>query len=264
MSDEEKKLSIPNPLHYTGRFLEAGDHAPAVILTIASAMTAGIFAGIGTHDALQYDVDAGTEMQAELLAEHQQDLADLKAQKLQLDLVQAQHAIKVNQNTATDAETAELGTLQEAFEEQAHKELMDIYLQGASNDGAALGEAEFANLHKSFMDIAAEEMDFEGMGYETTINPDALHEMLEDVDLSKTSSSVFAQHNAMQEINQKLHDERSQGEGMGLLVGFAGGIGSLIATMFLLIVGGDKLTEQPSRIQLGRRRKRHMPKNMNH
>lgn len=260
-NDQPDGINIPNPLYYTGRIMKKLDGGIVAGITgmVAMSMLMPQF-----EDSFKLDIDTSTDTAQEeaLLTEHQQDLAALKTQKLALDVAQSQHAYAVDQGTATQDDSDKLLQLEDAFEQQAHKELRDIYLQGVTDKGPTLGEDNFASLHETFMSIASEDIDFKAAGYQTEINPHALHEALDDLGTPK-GQSTLAQHNDMQEINAYLYDERHAGEISGSLAGVGTAAVTMLLTLVLYILGENKLGSQPKRIPLGRRKK-HISGNIKH
>ncbi len=259
--DQPDGLNIPNPLYYTGRLMKKLDGGIVACITgvVAMSMLMPSF-----EENLKLDVDPSTDTAQEeaLMTEHQQDLAALKTQKLALDVAQSQHAYAVDQGTATHDDSDKLGQLEEAFEQQAHKELRDIYLQGVTDQGPTLGEDSFASLHETFMSIASGDIDFKAAGYQTEINPHALHEAFAELGTPK-GKSTLAQHNDMQEINEYLYDERNAGDAGSALAGVGTAAATMILTLILYILGENKLATQPKKIPLGRKRK-HISGNIKH
>lgn len=260
-TEQAKDIKVPNPAHYVGRVIE--NEAVSTITSMIAAVTVGVFAGSSIHSAFQEDMDeAQADNGAIVLAQHTQDLADLNVQKLQLDLAQAEYALASTTGTAETTTKQELNSLQDAFTEQAHKELVDLYLEGATSEGAAIGEQDFANLHKTFVDIVAEDVDLEELGYNTDIEPAVLHDALSRIDLPE-SGSMIARHNAVQDANTYMNEQAHDGELLTGLGGVVSGFATMILVMVLSMVGGEKLSNTPSRIAINRR-KRHAPKNIKH
>ena len=256
---EGKTVKIPNPVHYTGKFFEViSIGGPMVTGVLVAGMTGNLIS-----DSFQDDIDnVGSSEQQELVAEHQADLQALKKQKLELDIAQAEHAYQVEFGDAAGS-TATVQSLQDAFTEQAQKELMDLYLQGATAEGAGIGEQDFQELHKTFLSITQEDVDLQAMGYQKDISVGILDEALSNTNISETSNDI-ERFNAMKQINQIMHEETTDGAGFA----FLGWVGSFLVSAFLsgaLFMGaGDKMSKQSSTITLGRRRKRHQPKNIKH
>lgn len=262
MSDtKNNNIQIPNPLHYLGRGMKKIDGGIVAGITGMVVMTMVM---PEFEDSMKLDVDASVDktQQEALMAEHTQDLAALNTQKLELNIAQSQHAYAVDQGTATAEGTEALNQLEDAFEQQAHKELRDIYLKGATENGTTIGEENFASLHETFMEIASEDLDLKAAGYQTEINPHALHEAFDELGTPKGQSKL-AQHNDMQAINDYLYDERHAGEFGGSLAGAVTGLTTMILTLFLYILGERNLPKQPKRIPLGRRKK-HISGNIKH
>lgn len=256
---EEKSIKIPNPVHYTGKFVEAISlAAPIVVGFTVAGMTGGFIS-----DSFQDEIDnVGSSEQQELVAEHQADLQALKKQKLQLDIAQAEHAYQVEFGDAAGS-TATVQSLQDAFTEQAQKELIDLYLQGATSEGAGIGEQDFKDLHKVFLEITQEDVDLEAMGYQKNISVGILDEALANTNIPENSNDI-QRYNAMKQINDIMHDEANDGVGFVILGWLASFLFGTILSGAAFIGAGEKMSQQSSTITLGRKRKRHQPKNIKH
>jgi len=256
---KEKTITLPNPVHYTGKFVEAISFAAPIVVGFTVAGMTGNF----ISDSFQDEIDnVGSSEQQELVAEHQVDLQDLKKQKLQLDIAQAEHAYQKEFGDAASS-TVKLQSLQNAFTEQAQQELMDLYLQGATSEGAGIGEQDFQDLHKTFLSIAQEDVDLKAMGYRTNISVGILDEALANTNLPENSSDI-ERYNAMKQINDIMNDETNDGLGFAVLGWVASFFVSLVLSTGAFMTAGDKMSKQSSTVTLGRRRTRHQPKNMKH
>lgn len=256
---EEKSIKVPNPVHYTGKFVEAISFAAPIVVGFTVAGMTGSFIA----DSFQDEIDnVGSAEQQELVAEHEADLLDLKKQKLQLDIAQAEHAYqKVFGDASSSA--VQLQSLQDAFTEQAQKELMDLYLQGATSEGAGIGEQDFQELHKTFLSITQEDVDLKAMGYQKDISVGILDEALVNTNIPDNSNDI-ERYNAMKQINDIMHDETTDGYGFAALGWLASFLVSTVVSAGMLIGAGDKMSKQSPKITLGRRRTRHQPRNMKH
>ncbi len=265
MSNEsENSVKVPNPVHYTGRALRFGG-----ILPFVTAACTGLLGGAYTAVSLDQavfadDIDnVGSAQQEELVAEHQRDLTALKTQKLELSLAEAQFDLNKDQGNTTAEDAAALTQLQDDFEQQAHKELMDLYLQGASNDGAGISEQDFYALHDTFLKATEGQIDFEAMGYDPDVEHGALDDALARVDIPEDGSK-FAQHNTMQEMNEYMAEQTNNGNGIVTFTFFSTTflLGNIIFN--LLMGAGNMMADTSRKIPVGRRKKRHLSGNIKH
>ena len=265
MSNEsENSVKVPNPVHYTGRVLRFGGILPWVTAA-CTGLIGGAYTAINVEQAFfAEDIDnVGSAQQEELVAEHQRDLTALKTQKLELSLAEAQFDLNKDQGQTTAEDAATITQLQDDFEEQAHKELMDLYLQGANNDGAGIGEQDFEDLHDTFLKATEGQIDFEAMGYNPNVEPGALDDALARFDIPEDGSK-FTQHNTMQEMNEYMAEQKNDGSEIVTFTFFSATffLGNII---FQLLMGaGNKMANTSQNLPIGRRKKRHLSGNIKH
>jgi len=111
--------------------------------------------------------DTGTEMSSSILAEHQADFDALKDMRADIEVLEAKAAVSGSNDN--------LSTLKEEFADKALNTYLDLYLDGASTEGAAISEQTFAELRDEFSSTIVNP---EVLGFQDDIAPGMLDEVL--------------------------------------------------------------------------------------
>ncbi|MBL1146736.1 MAG: hypothetical protein HND56_09505 [Pseudomonadota bacterium] len=147
---------------------------PGLIIStaIAAAVSFGTIPGMLDTKTTAPD-NIGTAMEESITARHQANFAALQEMKSQIDLLEAETAFTDGSQELTDLKTA--------FGKQTVSTYMDLYLEGASNEGAALSEQNFEKLRTEFAETIANPADF---GFQENITASMLDETLATTDLN--------------------------------------------------------------------------------
>ena len=170
-------------------------------LIVSTAVAAAVSFGT-IPDMLDTDVAApdntGTAMEESITAQHQADFAALQEMKSQISLLEAETSFTGGSQELTDLKTA--------FGKQAVAAYMDLYLEGASNEGAALSEQNFEKLRTEFTETIANPADF---GFQENISAAMLDETLAKTDLNmKNGTDRFETAKQLdQQLATALEDE---------------------------------------------------------
>lgn len=161
--------------------------------------------------------DTGTEMSASVLAEHQADFSTLKDMRADIEVLEAKAAVS--------GSTDELSTLKEEFADKALNTYLDLYLDGASQDGAAISEQSFAELRDEFSSTI---VDPEVLGFQADIAPGMLDEVLSQSTLATDTETNRFQ--TAKQIDTALATAQADTELPYLL----GALSSLLTILLLL------------------------------
>ncbi|TNE31965.1 MAG: hypothetical protein EP349_02925, partial [Alphaproteobacteria bacterium] len=147
---------------------------PSLVIStaIAAAISFGTIPGMLDSDVATPD-NTGTAMEESITAQHQADFAALQEMKSQIGLLEAETAFTGGSQELTDLKTA--------FGKQAVAAYMNLYLEGANNEGAALSEQNFEKLRTEFTETIANPAEF---GFQENISAAMLDETLAKTDLN--------------------------------------------------------------------------------
>lgn len=203
----------PNPKYYIGKLFNNPLSWMASTAVVGAALITPTI-----EDGVMLDT-IGTDQEASIIAEHQENFADLKQMRADLDYAEAHAA-------ATGNETG-LSELQESFGEKALNSYLSLYTKGASQDGAALSEENFDNLRTTF---AHEIMDPETFGFHSIGQSDAglLDETLAETFLNTDDAKATFQ--TAKELDNKMAEDQNT---LTALTGLAG-LGTAAFCWFML------------------------------
>lgn len=143
-----------------------------VSTAVAAAVSFGTIPGMLDTEIATPD-NTGTAMEESITAQHQADFAALQEMKSQIGLLEAETSFTGGSQELTDLKTT--------FGKQAVAAYMDLYLEGATNDGAALSEQNFEKLRTEFTETIANPAEF---GFQENISAAMLDETLAQTDLN--------------------------------------------------------------------------------
>ena len=172
--------------------------------------------GVNAPDA------TGTDMSASVIAEHETDFTALQEMRADIDVLEAKAAIS--------GSTAELSTLKEEFADKALNTYLDLYLDGASQDGAAISEEKFKELRDEFSSTIVNP---EVIGFNTHIAPGMLDEVLGQTTLqTDTETDRFQTAKQIDNALAQANDDAGDPFLYGALASFA--------SILLLLFGSIK------------------------
>ena len=215
MADSLKR----NPKQIAGEVL--GNPVTFVALLAASSM--GIFAGADVAlDDRQMPDAIGTAQAEEVLDEHQASFAELQDMKTEIGLYEA----RTNLGGSSD----ELNTLKDQFATQAVNTYLDLYLDGATQDGAAISEQTFAELRKTFTETIAPPSE---LGFNDNIEIGMLDEILAQNNLS--AATDMEKYKKATALDQQMADSYVENANDGVKVAVGFGASMLSAILLFLI-----------------------------
>ncbi len=258
--DEQKpkEPSVPNPAHYLGKVLTAKEHLlPVILSTVAVLAGSGITASIISDSYNEIPDKIGTEAEESIMAEHTKAITnlDIESLKLQQAQINQELAMKLGEELPSDA--VNIADLKNTFSNNAQNTFFDIHLNGITDDEAAISEENFETLHKKATDIMKKHGTLKDLSLNHFIEAGALDECIADTNITDSNNDI-ARYNSVKELNQCMVDLRNDGSPAIILGGVGAGIISLMASMVLLIGGGEVLANTPKNIPL-RRSKKNLP-----
>jgi len=207
-----------------------------VILSSAIA-TGTIFAVMPDTDITLPDT-SGSAMEESITAQHQANFSALQEIKSNITLLEAE--------TSFTGGSTELTELKTAFGKQAVAAYMDLYLEGARNDGAALSEENFANLRKTFAEEIANPAEF---GFQKHISAAMLDETLAKTDLNTQNSAD--RFETAQQIDQALAtalDEESRDRKSSTVLPLVLSAAAFSLLLLLSSIAKDEWEYEPRRV----------------
>lgn len=195
MSEDFKR----NPKQKAGEIL--GD--PFVFMGLTAIM--GISITFGTaplFDELKTPDNVGTAQEETVLAEHQATFTELQDMKTEIGLYEARA------NLGGDVD--ELSRLKDDFAKQAVDAYLDLYVEGASQDGAAISEQQFVELRNTFTNTIASP---EKLGFNNTIEAGMLDEFLAQSTLS--TSTDEDKYKTVRALDQQMADSYIENKNQG-------------------------------------------------
>ncbi len=176
----------------------------------------------------------GTALEESVLDRHLQNFTALKELRTDIDLLKARHALTGG--------SEELTTLKTAFGEKALNAYKDLYLEGATAEGAAISEQNFEMLRNRF---AQEIINPAELGFKSRINAGFLDETLAVTPLN--SATDRERFETVREINNtmaEVKDDKLSPNGKAGLA--AGGIAFLL--LILSATAGIGWEYEPRRV----------------
>jgi len=217
MADSLKR----NPKQIAGEIL--GNPITFVALVAASSM--GIVAGTDIAlDNRQAPDAIGTAQADVILAEHQATFSELQDMKTEIGLYEA----RTNLGGSSD----ELNALKDQFATQAVNAYLDLYIDGATQDGAAISEQTFAELRTEFTETIAPPSE---LGFNDNIEVGMLDETLAHTDLS--AATDMDKYKTVTALDQQMADSYTENmnDGGKTAVGLGG---SLLGGLLLFLICG--------------------------
>lgn len=196
---------------------------PFTFATLLTASSLGIFAGTDVAlDNTQAPDAIGTAQAEEVLAEHQATFSELQDMKTEIGLYEA----RMNLGGSSD----ELNTLKDQFATQAVNAYLDLYLDGATQGGAAISEQTFAELRTEFTETIAPPSE---LGFNDNIEVGMLDETLAQTDLSAATDQE--KYKTVMSLDQQMADsyEENMNDGSKAAIGFGG---SMLGALILLLI----------------------------
>lgn len=184
----------------------------------------------------------GTAMEESVMAQHQADFSALQDMKADIALMEAQNVLI--------GDSEELTALKKDFGKQAVNAYTDLYLDGATQDGAAISEQNFEQLRQRFAETI---IDPAALGFQTEIAPGMLDETLAQTTLNadtETDRYTLAQ-NIDKQLAAAQNDDSIGPYGIAGLT--AGGIAGLL--LILSITMGINWCNEPKRVPVRKPKK---------
>jgi len=185
----------------------------------------------------------GTAMEETVMAQHQADFATLQDMKADIALMEAQNVLI--------GDNEELTALKKAFGKQAVHAYTDLYLAGATQDGAAISEQNFEKLRQTFAETV---IDPSALGFQAEISSAMLDETL-----AKTSTldaaTETARYGLAQNIDKQLtvaEDDKALGPyGIATTTSAA----SALVLLILSFIMGTCWSDEPKRVPVRKPKK---------
>ena len=195
-------------------------NAPAFFITAVTATASVMISSPHIFDTTTAPDEVGTEQAASVLAEHEASFSALQEMKAEIEL---------NEARATLGGASNLVDLKDAFANKAVDAYLDLYTDGASNDGAAISEQQFQDLRDKFTQTIAEPSD---LGFQSNIEVGMLDELLSQHDLSADNDAQ--KYQKVKALDQAMADSFTDNQNLVGDVLFS--VGGSLASIILLFM----------------------------